>query len=224
LIARAAPLAVSAFVALLALGALGALHPPQARADGDPASDVLLGTDVFYPFEPVSHSLTVTLSKEAAEARKLKAPIKVALIPTAIDLGTITALFGQPQSYADFLAQEISFVGKAPLLIVMPNGYGTNDMPAAAVAVVKALPKPAGKTANDLAQAAIAAVPKILAAEGHPLPGTGAGAGVPGAGGGGSGSSGGGGSAGLIIGLIAAGVLGAGAIVAARLRRRTGRT
>ena len=216
---------LGALGALVALVALGALHPPQARADGDPASDVLLGTDVFYPFEPVAHSLTVTLSKEAAEARKLKAPIKVALIPTAIDLGTITALYGQPQNYADFLAQEISFVGKAPLLIVMPNGYGTNDMPAAAVASVKALPKPAGKTANDLAQAAIAAVPKILAAEGHPLPGY-ANASAAGSTGGASGSgessrsSGSSSSTGLIIGLIAAAILGAGAIVAARLRKR----
>jgi hypothetical protein len=206
---------------VLAIGALALSRPPGARADGDPASDVLLGTDVFYPFEPVTHALTVTLSKEVAEARRLKAPLKLALIPTAVDLGTITALFGQPQNYADFLAQEISFVGKAPLLIVMPNGYGTNGMPAAAVAAVKALPKPAGKSANDLAQAAITAIPKLLAAEGHRLPS--ADTAPAGSSTGGSGSHGSSSSTGLVIGLIAAAVLAvlaAGAIVAARVRRR----
>jgi hypothetical protein len=205
-------------LSLAALGALAALHAPPARADGDPASDVLLGTDVFYPFEPVTHALTAKLSAEVAQASKLKAPIKVALIPTAVDLGTITALFGQPQNYADFLAQEISFVGKAPLLIVMPSGYGTNDMPAGAVAAVKALPKPAGKSADDLANAAIAAVPKILAAEGHPLPNSGSGSGGASAS---SGSgSGSGGSTILIVGLIVAALLAAAGIVAARLRGR----
>jgi hypothetical protein len=206
-------------IALLTVvvASLALLHVATARADGDPASDVLLGTDVFYPFEPVAHALTVTLSKEVAQARRLKAPIKVALIPSAVDLGTITALFGQPQNYADFLAQEISFVGKAPLLIVMASGYGANDVPPAAVAAVKALPKPAGRSADDLAQAAIVAVPKILAAEGHPLAktgGSGTGGGVS------STSSGSGGSTGLVIGLIVAALLATAAIVAARLRKR----
>jgi hypothetical protein len=220
LVPRAATSSVAALVALvsvLAAGALGLalIQPSSARADGDPASDVLLGTDVFYPFEPVAHELTVKLSGQVAAAKRLKAPLKVALIPTAVDLGTITALYGDPQKYADFLAQEISFVGKSPLLIVMPNGYGTNDMPAGAVAAVKTLPKPAGKSANDLAQAAIAAVPKILAAEGHPLPGSLADASS--ASGSGSGSSS---STILIIGLLIAALLATAGIVAARVRRR----
>ena len=205
----------------VALGALALSAPPAARADGDPASDVLLGTDVFYPYEPVTHALTVTLSREVAEARRLKAPIKVALIPTAVDLGTITALFGQPQNYANFLAQEISFVGKAPLLIVMPDGYGAADMPPAAVAAVKALVKPAGKSANGLAQAAIVAVPKILAAEGHPLPGISSASGGPSTGD--SSTHGSSSSTGLVIGLVAAAVLAAAGIVAARVRGARGR-
>jgi hypothetical protein len=216
LLTRAAAFAVAALIGLLSLAAL---HAPTARADGDPASDVLLGSDVFYPFEPVSHSLTVTLSKEAAAARKLRAPIKVALIPTAVDLGTIGALFGRPQNYADFLAQEIAFVGKAPLLIVMADGYGTNDLPPAAKAAVKGLPKPAGTSADDLASAAIQAVPKILAAEGDPLPSAdvpaaGANAGSPSANGSRS-------STGLIIGLIAAAVVATGAVIVARMRKRS---
>ena len=206
MIPRAAALAVAALLCLCGLAALDG--PPAARADGDPASDVLLGTDVFYPFEPVSHALTVKLSGEVAEAKRLKAPIKVALIPTAVDLGTITALFGQPQDYAKFLAQEISFISKSPLLIVMPDGYGTNGMPPGAGAAVKALPKPTGSSADDLARAAIAAVPKILAAEGHPI----AGAPITDA----SAGTGSSGSTILIVGLSVAALLAAAGIVAAR--------
>ena len=200
----------------MAVAALAVLHLPAALADGDPASDVLLGADVFYPYEPVAHPLTVTLSSEVAQARKLKAPIKVAVIPTAVDLGTITALYGQPQNYANFLAQEISFVGKTPLLIVMSNGYGTNDIPPVAAAAVKALPKPAGKSADDLARAAIVAVRTILAAEGDPIGSA--------AGGGSSSGSGSRSSTVLAIGLSVAAGLAAAAIVAARLRRRTARS
>jgi hypothetical protein len=39
------------------------LAPAAARADGDPASDVLLGENVFYPYSPpVSTSLQQTLN------------------------------------------------------------------------------------------------------------------------------------------------------------------
>ena len=89
-------------VCALALGATGAL----ARADGDPASDVLLGQSVFYPYQPaVSASLQKQLDAETAAAQKAKFPIKVALIGSPVDLGVIPDLFGQPQKYANFLDQ-----------------------------------------------------------------------------------------------------------------------
>ena len=44
--------------------------------------------------------------------------------PPPVDLGVIPELFGQPQNYAKFLDKEISFQGPQPLLVVMPAGYG----------------------------------------------------------------------------------------------------
>src|SRR5271163_1216609 len=112
---------------LLVLFALLAptLGPAAARADGDPASDVLLGQNVFYPYTPaVSPAIQKTLDAETTAASRAKFPIKVALIASPVDLGVIPDLFGKPQKYADFLDQEISFQTKQPLLVVMSAGYG----------------------------------------------------------------------------------------------------
>ncbi len=206
---------VLAATALTALSA--ALAPAPAHADGDPASDVLLGEDVFYPYSPqVTASIQHTLNAETAAARKAHAPIKVALIASPVDLGVIPSLFDKPQQYADFLDQEISFQTKQPLLVVMPSGYGVRGLPAKAVSAVAALPKPAGKQSDDLAHAAVVAVAKLAAAQGHPITGV---PGVPG----GASSGGGSGSTILII-LIAAAFLTATALGVLTLRRRKATT
>ncbi|HEX3691421.1 MAG TPA: hypothetical protein VHV28_17095, partial [Solirubrobacteraceae bacterium] len=120
--------------------------------------------------------------------------------------------FGQPQNYAKFLDKEVSFQKTQPLLVVMPAGYGIQGVSAKAEAAVKDLALPKGKTSVALAQAAITAVAKIAAADGHPIKGV---AGVS------SGSAGGGSSTTpLLIGLIVAAVLVAGALIL--LRRRQG--
>ncbi|MGZ4166598.1 MAG: hypothetical protein ACXVRX_12115 [Solirubrobacteraceae bacterium] len=199
---------------LAAMILVGAAAPPWAQADGDPASDVLLGQNVYYPYSPtVPRAVQGSLDAETAAAKKAGLPIKVALIASPVDLGVIPELFGKPQDYAKFLDREISFQGRPqPLLVVMAAGYGTQGVSAKAAAAVSALPKPQGKTSTALAQAAITAVAKLAAADGHPLKG------VPGVAGG---SSGGGGSTTpLLIGLIVAAVLVAGALIL--LRRRQG--
>jgi hypothetical protein len=192
---------------------VAALVPVSALGDGDPASDVLLGENVYYPYSPpVPRKVQNTLNAETAAAKKAGLPIKVALVATAVDLGVIPELFGQPQNYAKFLDKEISFQGPQPLLVVMPAGYGVQGMSAKAAAAIKGLAPPAGKTSTALAQAAVTAVAKIAAADGHPIKGV---AGVS------SGGSGGGGStAPLLIGLIVAAVLVAVALIL--LRRRQG--
>ena len=93
----------------------------------------------------------------------------VALIATPIDLGAIPQRFGQPQRYATFLEQEISFGGPQPLLVVMASGYGVRGLSPAATALVPSLAKPASTAA--LTQSAIVAVRRLAAASGHPLPG-----------------------------------------------------
>ena len=103
----------SALARMLALTIVATmLVPAVALADGDPASDVLLGESVFYPYSPpVATGLQKTLNAETAAGTRAHFPIKVALIDTPVDLGAIPTLFGKPQQYADFLHQEISFLG-----------------------------------------------------------------------------------------------------------------
>jgi hypothetical protein len=151
-------------VALLGVG----VSASMARADGDPASDILLQIDVFYPYDPpVSQHLQGVLNAETAAAHRAHFPIKVALIATQMDLGAVPNLFGKPQSYADFLDQEIRFItGRDPLLVVMPSGYGVKWIAAPAAA---GLPEPSGRQSDDLARAAIADVRKLAAATGHPI-------------------------------------------------------
>jgi hypothetical protein len=147
---------------LIAVLLVGAMAPAWAGADGDPASDVLLGENVYYPYSPpVPKAVQDNLNAATAAAKKAGLPIKVALIATAVDLGVIPELFGKPQSYAEFLDKEISFNGPQPLLVVMPAGYGLQGVNAKAAAAVKSLAPPEAKTSTALARAALVAVGKI---------------------------------------------------------------
>lgn len=204
------PAAVAALLALFATGPV----TTKARADGDPASDVLLGENVFYPFQPpVSNQLQQKLNGETAAAARAHFPIKVALIASPVDLGAIPSLFEKPQQYADFLDQEISFLDiKQLLLVVMPNGYGVRGLSGPAAIAATSLKKPASSVSNDLAQAAIVAVAKLAAAAGHPisnLSGTSAGDGT------------GGGSTVLTVVLLGLAAVAASAAVLIFRRRRT---
>ena len=159
-------LATAALAALLAATVLC----PHALADGDPASDILIGASVFYPYSPpVSARLMKTLNAETAASAHAHFPIKVALIDSPADLGSIPSLFAKPQQYADFLDEEISLIGTPhpPLLVVMPNGYGAIGLPPAAAAAVASLARPAGTRSDDLADVAIRAVQQLAAAAGH---------------------------------------------------------
>jgi hypothetical protein len=152
--------------------AVACLLPAAALGDGDPASDVLLGENVFYPYQPpVSAALQKSLNAETAAAKRAGFPIKVALIASPVDLGVIPDLFGKPQKYADFLDQEISFQTRQPLLVVMYNGYGVRGLPPKSESAMASIPKPAGRASNDLAAAALNAVHKMADAAGHPLAG-----------------------------------------------------
>lgn len=186
--------------------------PTVALADGDPASDVLLVANVFFPYVPAtSTKLQDELTGETAAAAKAHEPLKIALIASRADLGSIPELFARPQEYADFLDQEISFTAKQPLLVVMANGYGTRGLSPVATAAVAKLPLPSGPTSDDLAQAALTAIGRITAADGHPLgdvqPAT---------------ASGSGDSATIVIFavLVALTLAAAGAIIAVTMRRR----
>jgi hypothetical protein len=115
---RSAVLAAAALVSL-------ALAPALARADGDPASDVLASQFAFVPAD--ARASTVQLAQVGAVlagAKRSGYAIRVAIIPSATDLGSVTALWRQPGNYARFLGAELSLVSDVRLLVVMPNGFG----------------------------------------------------------------------------------------------------
>ncbi len=179
----------------------------QARSDADPASDVLLSQNVFYPYNPpTSATLQGRLNGVVAAAHRAHFPLKVALIGTPFDLGAIPSFFGKPMQYAAFLDQEITFGSKVPLLVVMPDGYGESGLPAAARSLIETLRRPAAGS-NGLALAAIAAVPRVAAASGYRLSVSG-----------GGGSSSQGASTVLVVGLGAVCVALAAGIIAWRRR------
>ncbi len=157
-------------VGLLGLGAAAG----RARADGDPASDVLASQMVFLPLDgalpPAQQSQLVQLVRSAARAG---VSVRVALIATRSDLGSVTALWRQPAAYARFLAQELSEVFHGTLLVVMPNGFGVARVGAgpsgpSGVAGLSGVAAPGSGAA--LGDAAISAVQRLAAAAGHRLP------------------------------------------------------
>jgi hypothetical protein len=157
---------------LMALVCAACMAAPAARADGDPASDFLLTRDTFLPFDAnISKEQTEQLDAIVAEAKDSGFRIKVALIASEIDLGAVPSLWRKPETYARFLGQEIFFLYKGRLLIVMPNGYGVSRAGkplASAQRVVDKLPKP-GDGGPALATAAIRAVQRLAAQVGVQL-------------------------------------------------------
>ena len=110
---------VVAVVAAACVGASG------ARADGDPASDYLLTEQAFVsPNARVSTGNTRRLADSLTILGRAGYRIRVAVIQSRFDLGAVTVLDGKPRLYARFLSQELRFVYKGRLLVVMPNGYG----------------------------------------------------------------------------------------------------
>jgi hypothetical protein len=82
-------------------------------------------------------------------------------------MGSVTALWQKPRTYARFLGEELSFVYKQRLLIVMPNGFGFNwpkHSPASEYALLARVPIP--PVAAGLIAAAQTAVQRLAAAAG----------------------------------------------------------
>ena len=150
---------------------LALLVPAQARADGDPASDVLLLQDVYLPYAPgVPAPLAKTITDLLKTTRKAGFPLKVAIIADPKDLGAVPQYFGKPQEYAPFLQSEIAFNSKKPLLIVMPTGYGAAALPKGSESGLEGLDPPKSAAGEDLGRSAVTAIVKLSAAAGHPVP------------------------------------------------------
>lgn len=143
---------------------------PAARADGDPASDFLLSRPTFLPPDAgIPAGYQNQLNQVVADAKARGYVIRVALISAPYDLGSVGVLYQKPKQYARFLGQELAFVYRGRLLVVMPNGLGVsrNGKPVPRdQAVVDRLPPP-GKDGAALASTATQAVSKLA---GVPVP------------------------------------------------------
>jgi hypothetical protein len=143
--------------------------PTQSWADGDPASDVLLAQDAFYPYQPkVSPALEAAMEKALRAAGRAGAlRMKVAIIGAPEELGLVPKFFGHPQAYAQFLDREISFNQQQPLLVVMPAGFGV--IPANLAKELAGVPVYAQQHSYGLTRSAILAVVALARVQGHPI-------------------------------------------------------
>ncbi|HEY6396927.1 MAG TPA: hypothetical protein VIX82_05690 [Solirubrobacteraceae bacterium] len=154
-------------IAVLALASGWAAGP--ARADGDPASDVLASQAMFLPQDAaIPANQAAQLGALLTAAGRSGYQIRVAVIASPADLGSVTELWRQPQNYARFLGQELSLVYPGPLLVVMPNGYGLYRPGSPRSAEQSALAT-ARSPGRDLGTGTLAAIQRLAAASGHTL-------------------------------------------------------
>jgi hypothetical protein len=166
---------VSLVLVVLAALALGlAARAPAARADGDPASDVLLLQSLYTPVAqkispPVLKQLQGTI--RSADASGFK--IRVALILDRTDLGSVPQLLGHPKEYVQLLSSELVYGWTGAIIAVEPSGIGVRNVKPLAPAqrLVDGIKVAAPATSDGLARAAISAIQKLAVADGHPVGG-----------------------------------------------------
>ena len=154
--------------ALAAVAMLMLVAAPPASADGDPASDVLAQQSLFLPQDAgLSPRRQAELAGLVQEASRSGYPIKVAVVASVTDLGSVTALWNQPQLYARFLGQELSLVYRGPLVVVMPTGIGLSVLDTKrATTGNRALAGLRRSAQTDLGPAAAAAIRRLAATAG----------------------------------------------------------
>ena len=164
-----------AALVVVVLAAAIALQPAApARADGDPCSDYLLVGSLCVPNNPRPSQPQIDRAQKTVEAAKQAGyEIRVAVIGSPTDLGSVPVFFGRPAPYAKFLDAELQSAWKGKLLVVMAAGYGVREHTKPYLTGVKALqdlPPPANGTPDALMAAATVAVRKLAASEGVKVP------------------------------------------------------
>jgi hypothetical protein len=112
-------------LAAVAVAVCALVPVASARADGDPASDILPVQNTSTPYPPPADAQVLAASVQKVFEAGHR--VKVAVIATRRDLGSIPSLFGKANAYARFLGTEIGAFYAGPLLIVMPSGFGIYD-------------------------------------------------------------------------------------------------
>jgi hypothetical protein len=160
-----------ACTAILALGC-AIFAAGSARADGDPASDVLAVQPLFLPWDAnVPSAQQAQIQSVITSAQHHDFPIRVAVIASETDLGSVSALWHSPQQYAEFLSDELSLVYKGPLLVVMPNGFGLHGFTTPTSTISSTLSGIHAPTnGTQLAQVTTTAIRRLASITGHPLP------------------------------------------------------
>jgi hypothetical protein len=150
----------------------------EAFANGDPASHVLPAQDLFLPSDALLCSAAVRRLTALTEAtKKAGYPIKVAVIPTGEDLGTLYRLFGRPERYARQLAVELPAELFEPLdgkrgyrlLVLMPGGLGLEGGGTKETRALERFTVDADATEADLARLANRVVARLARAAGSPV-------------------------------------------------------
>jgi hypothetical protein len=163
LTSRAAAIAVVVFVAATGV----------ARADGDPASDVLISRRAFVPIDRrPSLTAEARLNDAVDSAARGGLPIRAAVIATRYDLGSVPMLYRRPKEYAKFLGQELVFAYTGRVLVVMPNGYGLwrkRAVPPRELAALNTLPPARTTDGTKLTLAADRAVRRLLTLHATPV-------------------------------------------------------
>jgi hypothetical protein len=161
-------------IALALAAATAAFSAGAARANGDPASDVLPFSTVYFSLKNPQSSASgrdlLTITKAAA---KKNHPIRVAVIAMPSDLGLIQSLWQKPQPYAEFLGKELFQFAryKGTTLIVMPNGYGVyGPLAGKGRPALDRLPEPGTSDLDKLGVHAATATRHVAAANGIVLP------------------------------------------------------
>jgi len=142
-----------------------------ARADGDPASDFLVTRQTFLSSQSAALSgAQRELLGVVASANRSGFAIRVAVISNEYDMGSITALWRKPHTYARFLGLELAPGYRGRLLVVMPNGFGfkwPGHLGASADTLLARVHIVVGS--DGMARAARTAVTELAAADGVTL-------------------------------------------------------
>ena len=138
---------------------------------------MLLAQDHYLPYDPVQERLETALEDVLEQAREAGFPMKVALIASDRDLGAYPQLFNRPQEYADLLSRELATfsshgeaVGDVHLLVVMPVGFGGNDLGEKVDDALRGIAIEPDAGPDGLAKAAVEAVARLATANGHDVP------------------------------------------------------
>lgn len=156
------------------LASVALIAAPAVLADGDPASDVLVENQLFNPVDSgISLGSQARLESLLNASAKAGFRLKVALIASQTDLGTATAFWRSPGKYAQYLGYELSELYGGQLLVVMPSGfglYGPRSGPHTVGRTEHNVQAIAPGSGEQLATAALSAVPLLARAAGHPIP------------------------------------------------------